>query len=155
MGIRTRLAAAAGGLAIAAMPLAMASAAPEPATTPTPPELSQVTMLKGSSAELPARQLNSHQVYCVDNNHGSYVCFQPYGDIVWVYQYLSSSSRYESAAHWRTNYGREGTCYHNFANGRWSWCNYNMREGKSVTLWAVNVSGDSWRYWSTGMTTTI
>lgn len=145
--IGTTVAALAGSLAFTAMPLA-ASAAPVPnESRPLQPTTTQAQKAPGISPDA--------QFYCVDNNHGAEACFQPYGDKVWVADYRANG--YSAAAYWKTDYGRTGTCYDGTVDKNWHVCDYNMREGRHITIWAVNVrrSTNTWRYWSTGRTTII
>lgn len=147
--IGTTVAALAGSLAFIAMPLA-ATAAPVPAPNESRPLQPTTTHAQTAAGISPATQF-----YCVDNNHGAKACFQPYGDKVWVADYLANG--YSAAAYWKTDYGRTGTCYDSTVDRNWHVCDYNMREGRHITIWAVNVrrSTNTWRYWSTGRTTII
>ena len=92
--------------------------------------------------------------FCVGNNHGSYVCFQPSDDVLWVKD--TRKDGYAASLYYRTNYGREGECRNNEGKGRLTFCDLDMQEGKTITFWAVNTRIDgSYRFWSVERKTTI
>ena len=94
--------------------------------------------------------------YCVNNNHGAKACFQPYGDKVWVKD--TRKDGYSAAAETKYSYSRgPDVCINKHGKGTWVVCNYNMREGRRVTLWSVdlNLPTNAYHYWSTGRTLVI
>lgn len=95
--------------------------------------------------------------YCVSNNHGAYVCFQPKGDVMWVKD--TRKDGYAAAAVYETSYGRKGKCFNVNGAGTLDSCNFNMAEGKTIRFWAVDVEktpfGDNYYFWSTERGTII
>lgn len=140
---------AAGGLALAAIPLATTS-------TGSAPGQAEPRQLTSAYAQPAGNVTAAAKKYCVSNNHGATACFQPYGDKIYVKD-STKLGGYGAVARWRTNYGREGSCFNFGGGGKWFVCNYNMREGRRITFWAANVNPyhTSWRNWSPGRTATI
>jgi hypothetical protein len=90
----------------------------------------------------------SHAKFCRSNHHGAYVCFQPYGDHLFVKD--TARDGYSAAVYWKTSYGRAGVCINEHGVGTLVDCNYNMREKKKIKFWAVdiNLPTNTYRYWS-------
>lgn len=95
--------------------------------------------------------------YCVSDNHGAYVCFQPYDDVLWVKD--TRRDGYAVSLVYETSYGRKGQCTNVEGKGVNTFCDLDMREGQRIRFWAVKIlkttSGDSYRFWSTDRQTII
>lgn len=146
MRIGSALALGGASLVLAAIPLATANA--EPASQASSPAVAQAAV-KATPAS------SSTSLYCVSNGHGAEACFKPYGDKIYVKD--TKADGYSAVGYFRTDYGRTGGCRNSHGAGTWGVCNFNMKEGHKVTLWAVNVDTptNTWRYWSAGRTLTI
>jgi hypothetical protein len=149
MRIGSALALGGASLALAAIPLA---ANAEPATRTAQPAPSAAQVAPAGVAAAPAA---STSLYCVSNGHGAQACFAPYGDKIYVKD--TKSDGYSAVGWFRTDYGRSSGCRNSHGAGTWAVCNFNMREGHKVTLWAVDLNKptNTWRYWSAGRTLTI
>jgi hypothetical protein len=95
----------------------------------------------------PELSAQARKKYCRSNHHGSYVCFQPYGDIMWVKD--TAADGYSAAAHFETN-GTQGVCINPRGEGEWKKCHYDMWEDFRITFWAVNIDTptNTYRFWS-------
>jgi hypothetical protein len=98
---------------------------------------------------------SAHTKFCRSNHHGAYVCFQPYGDHMFVED--TAKDGYSAAAYWQTSYGRAGVCINRHGAGTVVDCNYDMRENWTIRFWAVdiNLPTNTYRYWSAERAATI
>lgn len=75
---------------------------------------------------------------------GSYVCFQPYGDKIWVLD--TKADGYSAVARWYTDYGRWGTCRNSLGSDQWGVCNKDMAEDGIIYYRASRYDGDTDTY---------
>lgn len=75
---------------------------------------------------------------------GAAVCFQPYGDKIWVYDRAQDGA--SAVARWYTNYGRWGTCRNAHGYGTWAVCNKDFKEGQTIYFRAAQYDGDTGTY---------
>lgn len=68
------------------------------------------------------------------------VCFQPYGDKVWVYDGAKDGRR--AVAVWKgVDFRRSGKCYNAHGKGHWAYCNYNFPEEHAIGLSGYTQNG--------------
>ncbi len=72
---------------------------------------------------------------------GAYVCFQPYGDKIWVQD--TKADGYSAVARWYTDYGRWGTCRNANGSGTWAVCNKDFVENSHLYFRASRYDGDT------------
>jgi hypothetical protein len=102
-----------------------------------------------------ATHSTAHRMYCRSNHHGAYVCFQPYGDHLFVKD--TAKDGYSAAAYWETSYGSRGVCLNKNGAGTVVDCNYKMHNNWTIRFWAVDVNlpTNTYRYWSAERAATI
>ncbi|MEV4619427.1 hypothetical protein AB0J74_12055 [Asanoa sp. NPDC049573] len=83
--------------------------------------------------------------YCVQTDYSG-VCFEPYGDKIFVLD-LSSADHASAVARWVTDYGRWGTCRNAHGAGTWAVCDKDFKEGATLKFRAAQYDGDTGTWW--------
>jgi hypothetical protein len=88
--------------------------------------------------------------HCRSNHHhGSYVCFQPYGDNFYVKD--TRPDGYSAAAHDEMFGGHStGVCINSRGYGKRKTCDFDLPDDRDINFWAVNIDSPTWtwRHWS-------
>ena len=124
-------------------------AAPSASAGPAPPNPSVGAHRPAADTSGPRMSAQARRKYCRSNHHGSYVCFQPYGEVFFVKD--TARDGYSAAAYWeRPGDGHTGVCVNSRGYGKWKTCNYSMVDGNRIKFFAVNIDTptNSYRFWS-------